>query len=201
MRPQVGAGVKRWLFNMVATVSLVLAGVVCVEWYRGYRAQDHLSLERVVGTRERPVEERVAVVTCRGAFWFSADAAWSDEPDRESRRVEWRQRLGDGWRVRQRSYRNPHYPGFETGWVHALGFHASRSDMISPNEVRRAVHVMIPMWFAAGCTMAVPTAWLLMARTRRRDQRQADAGLCASCGYDLRATPERCPECGQTAAA
>jgi hypothetical protein len=42
-------------------------------------------------------------------------------------------------------------------------------------------------------------ATLVMRRLARRWKPDAD-GLCVACGYDLRATPDRCPECGHRAA-
>ena len=59
--------------------------------------------------------------------------------------------------------------------------------------------VVIPFWFLTLMlsTAAAIAMWreIVTHKTRRR----ARAGLCPACGYDMRATPDRCPECGRKA--
>jgi hypothetical protein len=49
---------------------------------------------------------------------------------------------------------------------------------------------VISDWVIALLLALTPTLWLLRRRRHRA------AGHCPHCGYDLRATPDRCPECG-----
>ncbi|MEA2709361.1 MAG: hypothetical protein QOF78_1962 [Phycisphaerales bacterium] len=56
-----------------------------------------------------------------------------------------------------------------------------------------ALHV--PFWFLALLFALVPVQWARSTRRMRRTSR----GQCAKCGYDLRASPTRCPECGNIA--
>ena len=53
-----------------------------------------------------------------------------------------------------------------------------------------------PLWAIALVTGTMPLVVGLKWRRRRRAAARQLKGLCASCGYDLRATPDRCPECG-----
>jgi hypothetical protein len=57
--------------------------------------------------------------------------------------------------------------------------------------------VYFPYWFAMLLVGVGPTLMLWRQRRRRRHRRRL--GLCLDCGYDTRATPGRCPECGQAA--
>ena len=52
---------------------------------------------------------------------------------------------------------------------------------------------VVPHWVPLVALTALPAAGLL--RRLRRDRRRRFE-TCASCNYDLRATPGRCPECG-----
>jgi hypothetical protein len=56
----------------------------------------------------------------------------------------------------------------------------------------------VPYWLLALVAAAVPLA-RLVASVRSRARRIR--GRCSICGYDLCATPDRCPECGAVAGA
>ena len=79
-----------------------------------------------------------------------------------------------------------------TGMPEASRSFAGFAVMYAKTPGMQAWDARVPYWFLA-LIAAMPSATHLYRRRRSRRR----AGLCAGCGYDLRATPTRCPECGR----
>ena len=55
--------------------------------------------------------------------------------------------------------------------------------------------IAIPLWFLVPLCATLPAFWFLSFRRLRR---RVKSGQCLSCGYDLRESKDKCPECGTT---
>jgi hypothetical protein len=96
-------------------------------------------------------------------------------------------------------------PGTGNPQVHRswLGFRyeqapaAASANRLS-TQIGIASVVTIPRWFIMVATLITPVAFTASVIRRRR---RGTVGHCSTCGYDLRATPDRCPECGTVPAA
>ena len=54
-------------------------------------------------------------------------------------------------------------------------------------------YLVVPYWLTiASCAVILGLSWRPLRRKRKK------LGLCVKCGYDLRGSKERCPECGTT---
>jgi hypothetical protein len=82
----------------------------------------------------------------------------------------------------------------ESSWVFNTQTATAPIDVVVPfvhPTIFRGVR--IPIW-PAPVTTAVVLGFLVFRAARPRGR--SSQGRCQSCGYDLRATPDRCPECG-----
>jgi hypothetical protein len=194
----------RWLFNLAAGVSLLLCFVTAALWVRSWRGGQ--SIERVDPNQRTVVTSMNGVITATrwytafqpppnagSSFGYAPPEAWQkwmywpgqDENDPASFAYlpscgsdHWWQRLGfDG-------YDQLHKP---------IPNSVALEDWLQPRWTGRIRSLTLPYWAIFLVLLSLPTmrALLLLKRHRRQT-----AGLCIVCGYDLRATPLRCPECG-----
>jgi hypothetical protein len=161
----------RRLLILVTALSLVMCVAVVVLWVRSQRVMD----QWVFNSTRQYVE----VNGRRGGLWV----LWISTPTSGPLWLTWEHDSRQPLPLIRRPYR----------WWHPAGLYFDRTTRSgAPGTVTRLATV--PYWLLVTPT-AVVSGLSVRATSRRRRLRRS--GLCPACGYDLRATPGRCPECGE----
>ena len=171
---------RRRLLNLLTAVLLTACVAVAAAWVRGKWVSD-IFLYVTGGSRTSSQTTWMAGNGAGGITLLMCHGSGSDIDSPG-------QPLGY-----QRLRRRPQYAGMPPEWasvVNGLGF-AWFAQKSNPYGGQQGMYgVIVPAWSVLMLLAAFPTARLLFCRRRPL------AGTCHHCGYDLRATPGRCPECG-----
>jgi len=164
----------RWLLNFLCLLFPVVCLLFLYSWIRGYF----------------PANWRVD--TRRGyvyiLFWqgrFPNQDAWAYEPYQPDHQNFF------GTVVLLRNLRTRYDSNLRQGSDFSLlGFGSTSGTMLTNVQVQVFT---IPLWFPLIIAAAVSAAAF---RARRRLILRPRSGHCRQCGYDLRESKDKCPECG-----
>lgn len=169
----------RRLSTLLSVVSLLLTAAVCVLWARSYHRSEFVSRTSARAlTRESGAVVVRRVVCAAGVVYVECHEA--SPVGVQSDTVSW-----DAGRIAE-----PYHWPDRTAWGVSYQRRVKSSRYVSS----RAQEYGISFWLLFAAMLFPPTA-VQTIRIWRQSQ-AAKRGLCRSCGYDVRATPARCPECG-----
>jgi hypothetical protein len=176
--------IARILFNLAAAVSLLICVGAAMLWILSYS-----SLRRV---SRYTTDTTLAVAISRGELALEGDWVQRDDTSLELGQGHW-----VNWTLGPRDLLDVAPTGDPDGHRPAAGFFFGRvmSDPV------RGVIILLPMPFVVAVLALPPFIATRSHLRRRRRARRLNAGRCIACGYDLRASPERCPECGRATGA
>jgi hypothetical protein len=188
----------RRLFDVLAGVSLLLFVAIVVLYIRGFTTYDVVSLDT-------PYHE---IYLLGGAGSVRFVWGWFDFTSGPNNPVSGNPALpAPGWHVNWSSedvefifdeffWDGPADPSeaWRPRWLPVRVDWGSNARWFSESPPHgQGWGLTVSYWPLALITAAAPAVWI---EKKRRSRRRRNTGLCAKCGYDLRATPERCPECG-----
>jgi hypothetical protein len=81
-------------------------------------------------------------------------------------------------------------------------FHRLNLSCVAPGFAGqyREREIRIEWWVVVAVSFVLPLVWqtrrLVIREREISRRRKLEKSICITCGYDMRATPERCPECG-----
>jgi hypothetical protein len=176
--------VKRRLFNLAAAVSLVFFLATMALWVRSFWQGD--AVEFACSTDPAAQEWRLwTFAHAQGAVWVLT------QRDRPGYGITYRD-LPTWQYVPVTMRRHPMLPEFVQGW-HDYGWYAPTGPLRGEERLRG---FFLPWWVIVTLFATLPAAWTARYFRRLRAARLSRKNHCPTCGYDLRATPGRCPECG-----
>ena len=184
-------GMGRRLFNIVTALSLLLGVAVAGLWVRSYFAGDHVSVIRISSdgqTKHYCFLESSAggLYCCTGDFTILHPFDVNEHEDmRPSQPIRWSV---------DRHPRYPHIPIEGRRLVLGMDWVTLHELNAGSNQSSEKMLIVPHAWIVLLLLLLPGLRGILWGRNKWRQKR--NAGLCAKCGYDLRASTERCPECG-----